>query len=242
MRVAVVSDIHSNLAALKAVLADAGAVDAVWCLGDIVGYGPQPDECIETLRAQPGLVCIPGNHDWAALGKLDTAEFNHDAQSAVLWTREHLSDEGRRYLESLKETQEAYGFTLVHGSPRHPIWEYVISPRLAGENFAAFKTTYCLVGHSHWPIMYVENGADPPAEDDAQWGACIELGDRRRFINPGSVGQPRDGDPAASYLVLDPERKTVEYRRVRYPVKATQALMRKAGLPSRLVERIAYGW
>jgi predicted phosphodiesterase len=242
MRVAVVSDIHSNLAALTAVLADAGSVDAVWCLGDIVGYGPQPNECIEMLRRQPGLVCVPGNHDWAVLAKLDTSEFNHDAQDAVRWTREHLTEENRTYLESLKEQELVLAFTLVHGSPRHPIWEYLTTPQKARENFAQFTTQFCLVGHSHWPIMHVENGDDMPTEDYPAWGTAMELGERRRFINPGSVGQPRDGDRDASYILLDPEHKTIEYRRVAYAVHVTQALMRKAGLPARLIERIAHGW
>jgi predicted phosphodiesterase len=242
MRVAVVSDIHSNLAALQAVLADAGTVDEVWCLGDMVGYGPQPNECIETLRTQLGLVCVPGNHDWAALGKLDISEFNRDAQSAVRWTREHLTPQSRAFLDSLREREEARGFTLVHGSPRHPIWEYLISPQTARDNFSEITTMYCLVGHSHWPVMHIENGDDLPTEETPVRGAVVELGGRRMFINPGSVGQPRDGDRDASYIILDPERKTVEYRRVAYLVAETQSLMREHGLPVRLIERLAHGF
>jgi len=242
MRVAVVSDIHSNLVALHAALADAGVVDAVWCLGDIVGYGPQPNECIELLRQQPGLVCVAGNHDWAALEKLPADEFNHDAQEAVLWTRRRLTPGNRTYLDGVPERDAALGFTIVHGSPRHPIWEYLVTPQKARDNFSEFSTAYCLVGHSHWPIMHVAEGDALPTEEYPEWGLPMELGERRRFINPGSVGQPRDGDPDASYIILDPESMTVEYRRVAYSVKTTQSLMRKEGLPARLIERIAHGW
>jgi predicted phosphodiesterase len=248
MRVAVVSDIHANLAALRAVLADAGSVDATWCLGDLVGYGPQPNECIEEIRRRaPHLVCIAGNHDCAALGKLDTKEFNHDAEEAVLWTREQISPISRDYLLSLSETAEPEGFLLAHGSPRDPTREYVVSLTAARDNLALLKPAapYCLIGHSHLPLIFVESetaGGLPHIEHPAA-GVAFPLGIIKLLINPGSVGQPRDGNPAASYLILDTDARTVTYKRVPYPFKETQKLMAatKGRLSERLINRLRYG-
>jgi len=244
MRVAVISDIHSNLAALEAVLADAGAVDETWCLGDVVGYGPQPNECIDLLHTrEPDLVCVAGNHDWAALGLLDTADFNPDAERAALWTREQVTAASRTYLESLPQAVPQGDFTLVHGSPRDPIREYLISADVARSNFALLGTRYCFVGHSHHPFVFVEAG-DARAMPELQAplaGGAAALGERRLFINPGSVGQPRDGNPKASFLILDTDKHTIEHRRVEYAVKVTQRLMQEARLPERLSRRLGYG-
>ncbi|MEA3459769.1 MAG: metallophosphoesterase family protein, partial [Chloroflexota bacterium] len=185
MRYLVISDIHSNLAAFEAVLADAGEYDKVWCLGDLVGYGPRPNECIERLR-QLDHVCVAGNHDWAAIGKLDLEDFNADARRACLWTRKTLSPENWKFLESLPERLEFpdLDFTLVHGSPRHPIWEYILSPFTAEANFAHFDTRFCLVGHTHVPTVFRQRPWDP-----GELSNPLHLGEERLIINPGSVGQ-----------------------------------------------------
>jgi len=241
MRYLIISDIHANLAAFEAVLADAGSFDKVWCLGDVVGYGPDPNECVERLRALPH-VCVVGNHDWAALGKLDIEDFNPDAQRACRWTRKQLSPSNLEYLETLPKSLVEGVFTLVHGSPHHPIWEYILNSSIAQANFEHFDTRFCLVGHTHVPIIYRDNpnqGCETviPSYDDP-----LALGEDRLIINPGSVGQPRDGDPRASYAVLDPDELTLEYRRISYPVETTQARMVEKGLPVRLIMRLAYGW
>lgn len=244
MRYLIISDIHSNLAAFEAVLADAGSFDKVWCLGDMVGYGPDPNECVERLRDLPH-ICVAGNHDWATLGKLDIKDFNPDAQKACLWTREQLSPSNWRYLEALPENLIEEGFTLVHGSPRYPIWEYILSLSIAEANFEYFDTRFCFIGHTHVPIIYRHHPQNPNRTCDALMpspDARLVLGENRLIINPGSVGQPRDGDPRASYAILDSDELTLEYRRISYPIEETQARMMKMGLPVRLIMRLAYGW
>ena len=239
MRVAVLSDIHSNLAALDAVLADLGAVDAVWVLGDIVGYGPDPDAVVARLR-EIDAVAVRGNHDAAALGQLDASAFNDDARTAVEWTGETLSPETRAWLDALPERREVDGFTLVHGSPRDPLWEYLFSVPVARRNFGAFTTRHCLVGHTHVPLVFRDE--DGSVESWAtSHGSSLTLDDRRTILNPGGVGQPRDGDPRACAMVMDVEAGSVEWRRIAYPVEITQARMREVGLPVRLVNRLAHG-
>jgi len=244
MRIAVISDIHANLAAFQAVLKDMGTVDETWCLGDVVGYGPDPNECIELLCKQEPHVCIAGNNDWAALGRLETADFNADAEFAALWTRDHLTPANRAYLESRPERVPKGDFTLVHGSPRDPIWEYLLSAGAARDNFPLFATPYCFVGHSHIPIIFRQGLAinDSPEIQAGTVSVPINLDQRRLIINPGSVGQPRDGNPDASYVILDTEAHTVTYRRVPYAIEETQERMRQAGLPPRLIARLSFGW
>jgi diadenosine tetraphosphatase ApaH/serine/threonine PP2A family protein phosphatase len=243
MRYLVLSDIHSNLEAFEAVLADAGGVDQIWCLGDVVGYGPDPNACVQLLRSQSHL-CIAGNHDWATLGKLDLEDFNADAREANLWNRQQLAEPNLAYLHALPETRVEGPFTLVHGSPRHPIWEYILHTSTAASNFAHFETRYCLVGHTHSPTLFVQpdEGRIPCQVIPAILGRPQSLERGRFIINPGSVGQPRDGDPRASYLILDEEQRTIEHRRVPYPVEITQRKMRECHLPSRLGLRLSYGW
>lgn len=243
MRILVISDVHANLVALDAVLADAGTWDVVWSLGDLVGYGPQPNECIERLLDLEH-VAIAGNHDWGALGKLDLAEFNVDARQANLWTRDRLSPRSWSFLDTLPEVLVEGEFTLAHGSPRYPIWEYIVYASVACLNFQHFATSTCLVGHTHLPVVFVWSSDEAedcralPIHADGE----VALGDERYIINPGSVGQPRDGDPRAAYLLLDTETRAIEHRRVAYDVGAVQALMRDAGLPSRSIARLEYGW
>jgi diadenosine tetraphosphatase ApaH/serine/threonine PP2A family protein phosphatase len=244
MRCLVVSDIHSNLEAFEAVLQDAGLVDKIWCLGDVVGYGPDPNACVDLLRSKPHL-CIAGNHDWATLGKLDLRDFNVDAREANLWNRQQLTPDNLAFLEALPETLVEGEFTLAHGSPCNPIWEYIAHPSTALESLGCFDTLFCLVGHTHTPVIYRmddedgERDGDPVAELP---GGSVLLGAERLIINPGSVGQPRDGDPRASYAILDVEARTLEHRRVPYPFEETQAKMMEHGLPSRLVVRLRFGW
>lgn len=242
MRVLVVSDIHSNLVALDAVLAAAGDVDAVWSLGDVVGYGPRPNECIDRLRER-NAVSIPGNHDWGVLGKADLTMFNPDARQANLWNRAQLRPSSRAYLEALEETRVEGAFTLAHGSPRAPIWEYLFDSQVAKKSFAHFHTDVCLVGHTHIPaIFYLPPDADRCTTDQPPEEEPFSLEEGRYIINPGSVGQPRDGDARAACLLIDTEALTFEHRRVPYDIEETQRAMRQAELPYRLSARLEMGW
>jgi predicted phosphodiesterase len=257
MRVLVISDVHANLTALDEVLADAANVqwlgqtgfDAIWSLGDIVGYGPWPNECIQRLQQFGGHVRVAGNHDWAALGHLDLEEFNREARKMVMWTQRQLNAASLAYLRGLPDQPLQQGvFTITHASPREPIWEYISSGSIARENFPYVATPYCLVGHTHVPRIYrLVNSAGADAGACAVHGPVYDqdislAGPHSLIINPGSVGQPRDNDPRASYALLDVEQALWRYRRVRYDVEITQAAMRKAGLPERLIARLAYGW
>ena len=245
MRYLLLSDIHANLYALQAVLKDAeGKYDSAWFLGDVVGYGPHPNECIELLA---GLNClgVAGNHDWAAVGNLGTHHFNPEAQRVLAWTRSVLSQSSLQYLESLQLSVVAEDdFTLAHGSPRQPIWEYVLHATVAMANLGHFSTRYCIVGHTHHPIIYQgPHGRRRICRDlmlmetnDPQ-----PLPGARLILNPGSVGQPRDGDPRASYAILDPAMGTLAYRRVDYPVTRTQEAMLELDFPARLIYRLILG-
>lgn len=242
MRILIISDIHANLTAFETVMNDArGDWDYVWCLGDVVGYGPDPNECVNLLRTLPHL-CLAGNHDWAALNRLDIRTFNPDARKAVDWTRTTLTPDNTAWLEALPTTFVIGQYTLAHGSPREPVWEYILEPLIAALNFPHFETPYCLVGHTHQPIIYElqsEHGdteAIPPT-----YRTQRQLNGHRQIINPGSVGQPRDGDPRAAYAMLDTDALTWTAQRVDYPIKVTQDKMRALRIPNRLVDRLEYG-
>ncbi len=240
MRVAVLSDIHSNLVALDAVLAEVPSVDEVWQLGDIVGYGPDPDGVVARLR-EIGALGVRGNHDAAALGGREIDYFNVDARTAMLWTREILGEESKAWLAALPEHLERGDLTLVHGSPRDPIWEYVTSTPVARAGIAAMTTPHGLHGHTHLPIAYIEE--DGRIETMSP-GSGSRLGfdsERRVLLNPGSVGQPRDGIPTASWMLLDTDAGEATWRRTSYDIAAVQARMSDLGLPERLVARLAYG-
>ena len=239
MRICVVSDIHGNLPALDAVLGALAPFDTVWQLGDIVGYGPQPDAVVARLR-EISAQGVAGNHDAAALGRIDTDVFNDDARTAVEWTAERIGSDTRTWLGALPERSTDGSFTLVHGSPRDPIWEYVYSTPVARANFAAFETLHCLVGHTHVPLVFREDDGlvETLAPSD---GSTLHLDERRTILNPGSVGQPRDGDPRACGMIIDTESGEVEWRRIDYPIGEVQSLMVEAGLPGRLVERLTHG-
>lgn len=244
VRYLMLSDIHSNLAAFEAVLADAGQFDAIWCLGDVIGYGPQPNECIERMKGFPH-ICVAGNHDWAAINKLDISTFNADARKACLWTRDQLTTDNWEYIESLPEKLVEASFTIVHGSPRHPVWEYITHPSVATANLSNFDTPYCLFGHTHIPVVFACSSAGSRKKCDAftmPLNDPVPLGKQRWLINPGGVGQPRDGDPRASYIILDTEANTIEHHRVGYPIEETQRLMIACHLPERLATRLTFGW
>jgi len=236
------ADIHANLTAFNAVLEDMerrGGVAEIWCLGDIVGYGPDPHHCIELLRRY-NHVCVAGNHDWAAIGKISTADFNPDAALACQWTSGQLSQGDIQYLKNLPLTIDKDIFTLVHGSPREPIWEYVISTSIAWQNFSFFRSPYCLVGHSHVPLVFKEdNGSCTFSRLVDNIG--LALGESRLILNPGGVGQPRDGDPRASYAIYDSDTRMVRLHRIPYDVAAVQDRMMEKGLPVRLVTRLQQG-
>jgi diadenosine tetraphosphatase ApaH/serine/threonine PP2A family protein phosphatase len=243
MTILLISDVHANLEALEAVLADSPAFDRVWFLGDAVGYGPDPNGCVDRLRALEPQVWLAGNHDWAALGRLDTSTFNPEARFAADWTDRALRDDVRAFLEDVEPRQDRPddGATLVHGSPRHPIWEYIVDAGIAAENFEAFETPLCLYGHTHVPIVF-EEGVDGAARVAYTLSKPLKLEGLRALVNPGSVGQPRDGDPRASYALLDLDARCITFRRVAYDIKAVQKKILAAGLPHRLAARLDYGW
>jgi predicted phosphodiesterase len=242
MRCAILADIHSNLEALASVFRDIevrGGVDEVWCLGDIVGYGPEPAECIELLRKH-NPVCVAGNHDLGAIGKLELTMFNPMAAEACSWTAEKLSPDDLSYLEKLPVTVKKGNFLLVHGSPASPILEYVASNSIAEKNFSYFEGPYCLVGHTHVPQAYKQE-ENKVASISLSSGIGLVLKKSRLIINPGAVGQPRDGDPRASYAIYDSEGSIFRVYRVEYGIRATQDKMMAAGLPVPLVTRLEVG-
>jgi predicted phosphodiesterase len=242
MRILVFSDVHANLTALQAVLEHAGEFDAAWCLGDLVGYGPDPNDCVERIRRLPNLNCLVGNHDHAALGLIPISRFNADAQIGINWTKEALSDESKAYLQSLPAIITENDFTLSHGSPREPIWEYILDVHLADVNFGLMTTDYCLIGHSHLPLIFYRatNHAYtvpvPIPETEP-----LEL-KPRMILNPGSVGQPRDLDPRAAYAILDLNTMTWESKRVAYDITDVQLRILQSGLPERHATRLVAGW
>jgi predicted phosphodiesterase len=238
-----ISDIHANLAALDAVIKDAGRFDQVWCLGDIVGYGPQPNECIIRLR-EFELVCLAGNHDLAVVGKAGLWDFTRDAKEIIFWTRHHLTTGNHDWLASLPDTKLRMqkGITLVHGSPRDPRWEYIGTREVAKDNLEFVDTPICLYGHTHIPVLFRKPWDGLKVlEEPLRVDMPVRLALDRFFINPGSVGQPRDEDPRASYAILDLDTMVLTHHRVIYDVSATQKLMKDAKLPGRLIRRLRFG-
>ena len=240
-RVAVISDVHANGHALDAVL-DAVAADEpdeVWCLGDLVGYGPQPNECCEKVKERAD-VSLAGNHDLVVLGQLDIADFAGDAAAAARWTETVLADDAREWLAGLEPSATRDGVDLFHGSKRDPVWDYVLSEEAAWWTLQATEAPLVLVGHSHVPLALALDG-ESVAGGVAGAGAEVELSGARWLLNPGSVGQPRDGDPRAAYLLLELGERA-SFRRVEYPIEQTQAEIRERGLPEALAERLARGF
>ena len=238
MRIAVLSDIHSNLVALDAVLAHLGSVDAIWQLGDVVGYGPDPDGVVARLDAV-GAVGVRGNHDAAAVGGSEIEWFNPDARAAIEWTRDRIASNTKAWLQALPERLIESDYTLVHGSPREPLWEYITSSPVARANLTFIGTRFGLHGHTHLPIAWTDEDGRIVSMTPND-GSTFELSGRA-LLNPGSVGQPRDGIPDSSYMVIDTEGDVATWHRVPYDIEAVQASMHDAGLPSRLVQRLSYG-
>ena len=243
MRILVMSDLHANITALDAVLADAGQVDATWCLGDVVGYGPDPNDVVERVRSIPNLTCILGNHDVAVLDQMDDAVFNTEARRSLLWQKKQLSDDNKSYLENLPQNALVIGdVTIVHGSPRDPVWEYILNTLVARLNFQSFETSFCFVGHSHIQCLFqMDLKKDRVSLEVPRPGEVLPL-TGRAIINPGSVGQPRDRDPRAAYAIFDPEVQLWEPRRVMYDIPSVQKRIREAGLPEKHAARLAEGW
>lgn len=263
MRVLILSDIHANLVALETVLSAAeGAYDTIWCLGDVVGYGPRPNECVQIIRDHASL-CVMGNHDWAVLGRpgVDVDDFNPHARQAVLWTRGEMIEENRDYLDQLPDRpihpEQSDEILITHASPREPVWEYVLNPRIAMDNFGAFREPICLVGHTHKPAIFrwrtlepagLEPSPNGPATVDylqPRSGSDLSIAPvdgQRLIINPGSVGQPRDNDARAAYAILDLDGMVWRHQRIAYPIELTQGQMQEAKLPRRLIDRLSFGW
>ncbi len=241
-RIALLSDVHGNLPAFRAVLADidAAKVDEVWCLGDVVGYGAQPDECVQ-LAAERCHLCLRGNHDLAALGRLDIAEFSPAAGAAARWTTQRLGGDARSFLEGLATQDETKPLGLYHASPRDPVWEYVLSTLLAGACMDAMEPRVGAVGHSHVALWFQRQDTGLPDAAPAPGGTERELSSGRWLVNPGAVGQPRDGDPRAAWLLLELPAWTAAWRRVKYPVDEAAAAIRGTDLPAVLADRLYYG-
>jgi predicted phosphodiesterase len=241
MRVGVISDIHGNAAALESVLdaLEQEKPDTVWCLGDLVGYGPEPNGCCELVAHRADL-CLVGNHDLGVIGAIPLDEFSPDAAAAARWTETVLTDYSRAYLESLRPQAEVNGAELFHASPRDPVWDYVLSEPVARESLEMTHAPIVMVGHSHVPLAMTL--ADGRAQGGlAGAGHEADLARGRWLLNPGSVGQPRDNDPRAAYVILDFEAQRAYFRRVEYPVERTQEAIREQGLPETLAQRLALG-
>jgi predicted phosphodiesterase len=240
MRVAVLSDVHSNLHALEAVLAevDAGRFDALWFLGDLVGYVPRPNECAALLQERAA-ICLAGNHDLVVLGRIPIDSFVGEAAAAARWTQDVLDENARSFLDALEPQAVGPDAELFHGSPCDPVWEYVLGDAVAAAAFARTTAPLVLIGHSH-VALEISNGDDLRGEQ-APAGTELELGRLRRLLNPGSVGQPRDGDRRAAWLEIDIAAARATFRRTDYPVERTQDEMREAGLPEALAARLAFG-
>ena len=242
MRLGVIADIHGNFDALTAVLADMGTVDRVLCLGDLVGYGPEPNECCARIRQLPGLVCVAGNHDLAAIGRVETESFNPWARAAVEWTALTLAPEQATFLAGLPLTAQVNGITLVHGLLPEPM-DYLQNTTDAARMFDAMTTPVGLVGHTHLAEYYLQEPDGGACRQIPLWegGEVMFRPDCRYIVNCGGVGQPRDGNPKASYGIVDSDLRGVFVRRVAYPVERVQAKMLAAGLPEPLARRLSVG-
>jgi diadenosine tetraphosphatase ApaH/serine/threonine PP2A family protein phosphatase len=242
MLVAIVSDIHANRHAFEAVLADIGRTDAreLWCLGDVVGYGADPNDCCALVR-EHAAVCLSGNHDLAVTGELSLEEFSPGAALAARWTQDVIADEHADWLRSLSPQGDEDGVGLYHASPRDPVWEYVVSTLLAELCLDAASERISLVGHSHVALSFVRPDGEAATGEPRRGGDALDMSGGEWLVNPGSVGQPRDGDPRAAWMLLDTEAWRAEWRRVEYDVKGAAAAIRAARLPDSLAERLQYG-
>lgn len=243
MRILVMSDIHANYTALEAVLKNAGDVDETWCLGDLVGYGPDPNAVVEEVREIKNLTCLMGNHDVAVIGRMSLDAFNGEAKRSLMYHEQVLSASNIDFIKSLPSKAKVRGqATMAHGSPRDPVWEYILNAMTASLNFDYFDTPWCFVGHTHLPSVFFRNDdqgriAVSPTKHDTPI-----LLEPKMIVNPGSVGQPRDRDPRAAYAIYDTEARTWTPKRVAYNIAEVQERIRSAGLPEKHAVRIAEGW
>jgi predicted phosphodiesterase len=242
MQVAICTDIHGNRHAFEAVIAaaESAGADELWCLGDLVGYGAEPDACV-ALAAEHAAICLAGNHDLAVVEVLSLDDFSRGAAPAARWTQEVISEETRDFLLSLQPSGEGEGFGLFHASPRDPIWEYVLSGLTAELCFDSTDFRVSFIGHSHVALSFHRPEGFPAAGSTQREGTELDLTQGEWLINPGSAGQPRDGDPRAAWLMLDTERRLCTYQRSEYDIAGAQAAIRAARLPDSLAERLQYG-
>jgi predicted phosphodiesterase len=241
-RIALISDIHGNLPALEAVLSaiEKQSVDAIWCLGDLIGYGAQPNECVD-LTSRSVELCLIGNHDLVVIDRLDITDFSPNAAAAAEWTKHQLTQDARGYLEKLAPTHEQGPIGLFHGSPRDPVWEYVLSSIAADDCFDAMDARVGAVGHSHVALAFWREGDGPTAGAQSEDGVQLDMSSGRWLLNPGSVGQPRDGDPRASWVVLELGSWQTTWHRTEYDIDTAAGAIRAAGLPKQLADRLYYG-
>ena len=242
MRIAIATDVHGNRPAFSAVLAaaDEARVDEIWCLGDLVGYGAEPDACVE-LAERHCSVCLAGNHDLGVIGVLSLEDFSRGARIAAEWTRDTITQETREFLQALLPMGEAAGYGLFHASPRDPVWEYVLSGLTAELCFDATDFRVSFIGHSHVALSFNRPVGESTTGSTRREGDELELTDGEWLINPGGAGQPRDGDPRAAWLLLDTDRQVARWCRAEYDIPAAQAAIRAARLPESLAERLQYG-
>jgi predicted phosphodiesterase len=242
MKVAVISDIHANRQAFEATLEAVAASDAaeLWCLGDLVGYGADPDACVELAR-EHAAVCLAGNHDLAVTGEIPLDEFSRGASLAAQWTREVIATQNLEFLAGLRPQGEEDAVGLYHASPRDPVWEYVLSALLAELCLDRQSHRVCLVGHSHVALSFVRHEGQLATGEPRREGTRLDLGSGEWLLNPGSVGQPRDGDPRASWLMLDLDEESASFERTDYDIAGAAAAIRAARLPDSLAERLEYG-
>jgi predicted phosphodiesterase len=242
MKVAVISDIHANRHAFEATLDAVAESDAseLWCLGDLVGYGAEPDACVELAR-EHAAVCLAGNHDLGVAGQIPLEEFSRGASLAAQWTQEVIAPENLEFLGSLQPQGEEASLGLYHASPRDPVWEYVLSPLLAELCLDAQSNRVCLIGHSHIALSFARHDGTAATGEAHREGVTLDIADGQWLLNPGSVGQPRDGDPRASWLLVDLDEMAVSFQRTDYDIAGAAAAIRAARLPDSLAERLEYG-
>lgn len=242
MPVAIISDIHANRQALEAVLGQiqAARCEEIWCLGDTVGYGADPDACVQLVR-EHAAVCLAGNHDLGVIGSLSVADFSEMARRAAEWTASVISDETRAFLESLSPSDEGHAVSLYHASPRDPVWEYVLSPLQAELAFEVQPQRVSVVGHTHVALAFHRFEGETATGETRHEGDELDIGAGHWLLNPGSVGQPRDGDARAAWLELDTESWTARYRRTEYDIEGAAWAIRAARLPDALAERLSFG-
>jgi predicted phosphodiesterase len=242
MHVAIVSDIHGNRHAFEAVLADIANTQAseVWCLGDLVGYGADPNDCVDLAR-QHCAVVLAGNHDLAVTGDLKLDDFSRGAALAARWTQEVIAPAQLEFLKSLSPTGARREVGLYHASPRDPLWEYVLSALLAELCLDVQEHRICLIGHSHVALSFVRREGELATGEPRRAGDALDLGAGEWLLNPGSVGQPRDGDPRGAWLLLDTDGWRGIWHRTTYDIAGAQAAIRAARLPDSLADRLQYG-